>query len=493
MKRRTFRTTAIVCSLVVISGCASRLDRAEIVAAQQGAPATQGVGAQTGVDPSAIGGVAPGTDTGAAQPGAPAATGGPAAAPGATGTAPGTGAAGPATGAAGSTSGSTGAKGNTGSAGATGNTAKANGLPINIGFVGSITGLYGTSFRPVLTAVQANLTDLNSRGGINGHPVKLIVADDAGDPSTYVAQIRRMVEIDKVLAFVGNTHGASLSQAAIAYVESKQIPILDGDDSNLLAPTSPMIFGFGAAGLGLNGTEFAAARDLVGKGKKAGFISCQEVQQCADYAAGFAEYSKKAGFTPVFAGRASLTAPDFTANCLQARNADAEILFLRIDINSVKRIARYCSRQGYKPIYVTAPVLTDPSYPSNPAFDKIITPSQQFPFISERLAEEKRFRSVMSKAIAVDQIFAAHAQGWNVANIFAEAVKRGITPDGTPATEGILKGLWSFKNETLDGTSQPLTYVKGKPPAHLANVCAFPMQIQNGKWTAPFGNKPSCL
>lgn len=498
MKRRTFRTTAIVCSLVVLSGCASRLDRTEIVAAQTGgAPVAAGAGVQAGVDPSTIGGTAPGTapgtDTGAgAVPGTDAGTAAPAAGPGQAGTAPGTGGAGPAASPGGTTTNSTGSKGNTGTGGAA-PAAKANNLPITVGFIGSITGLYGTSFRPVLNAIQANLTDLNARGGINGHPVKLIVADDAGDPSTYVAQVRRMVESDKVLAFVGNTHAASLSQAAINYIESKQIPVLDGDDSNLLAPTSHMIFGFGAAGLGLNGTEFAAARDLVGKGKKAGFISCQEVQQCADYAAGFAEYSKKAGFTPVFAGRASLTAPDFTANCLQARNANAEVLFLRIDINSVKRIARDCSRQGYKPIYVTAPVLTDPSYPANPAFDKIITPSQQFPFINEKLSEEKRFRSVMSRVIAADQIFAAHAQGWNVANIFAEAVTRGIAPDATPTTEGILKGLWSFKNVTLDGTSQPLTYVKGKPPAHLANVCAFPMQIQNGKWTAPFGNKPSCL
>ena len=60
------------------------------------------------------------------------------------------------------------------------------------------------------------------------------------DPATYLAQLRRMVEGDHVLAFVGNTHAASLSQAAIQFVESKNIPILDGDDSHLLAPTSRM-------------------------------------------------------------------------------------------------------------------------------------------------------------------------------------------------------------------------------------------------------------
>ena len=482
MNRRTVQITAVACGLVLLSGCASRLDRAEIIAVQQGAPVTQGseATAVTGATgPSPTGTVPAGTtDTGVATaPGTATTTG-------TTGTTP-----------AAATSTAAPASGTKPKPGAVTATAGGlpNHLPIKVGFVGSITGLYGTSFRPLLNAIQANLTDLNARGGINGHPVQLIVADDGGDPATYLAQLRRMVEGDKVLAFVGNTHAASLSQAAIQYVESRNIPILDGDDSHLLAPTSRMIFGFGASGIALNGTEFAAARDLLGKGKKVGFISCQEVQQCSDYATTFPDFSAKAGFTPVFAGRASLTAPDFTANCLQARNAGAEVLFLRIDINSVKRIARDCSRQGYKPAYVTAPVLTDPSSPSNPAMDRLITPSQQFPFINDSLPEEKRFRETLLKSMPLDQIFAAHAQGWNVADIFAEAVKRAIAPDATPSTALILKGLWSFKNETLGGTSQPLTYVQGKPPAHVNNMCSFPMQIIGGKWTAPKGNKASCL
>lgn len=489
MKRQTRRTTAIVCGLVLLSGCASRLDRAEIVVAQQGAATTAGLG--TAADPNTAGGVVPGTDAGAAAGAVDTGTG--AVVPGAP-TAPGT-AVGGTTPAAGATSDPAGTKGKpagAGAAGGSGSQAVANHVPITVGFVGSITGLYGTSFRPVLTAIQANVTDLNSRGGINGHPVKLIVADDGGDPANYLALIRRMVEQDKVLAFVGNTHGASLSQAAMDYVEAKSIPILDGDDSHVLAPTSPMIFGFGAAGIALNGTEFAAARDLLGKGKKVGFISCQEVQQCSDYATTFPDFSAKAGFTPVFAGRASLTAPDFTANCLQARNSGAEVLFLRIDINSIKRMGRDCSRQGYKPTYVTAPVLTDPSSPGNPAMDQLITPSQQFPFINSGLPEEKRFRSVLARTVPLDQIFAAHAQGWNVANIFAKAAQ-AIAPDATPSTALLLKGLYTFKNETLGGLAQPLTYVQGKPPAHVNNMCAFPMQVIGGKWTAPKGNKLSCL
>jgi len=481
MNRLTRRTPAILCGLLLLGGCASSLSRAEIVAAQQGAPVTAALAGTTDAGPVVIDTGAPnpaavGTAvSGAAGPAVTAVTD-PAAAPGKAAPAAATGG-GKATGPA---------------AGHGPVVAPANHLPITVGFVGSITGLYGTSFRPVLTAIQANLTDLTSRGGINGHPIKLVVSDDGGDPAIYLAQLRRMVEQDKVLGFVGNTHGASLSQAAVDYVQAKGIPILDGDDSNLLAPTSPMIFGFGAAGIALNGTEFAAARDLLGKGRKVGFISCQEVQQCSDYATTFSGFSAKAGFTPVFAGRASLTAPDFTANCLQARSAGAQVLFLRIDINSVKRIARDCSRQGYKPTYVTAPVLSDPSSPTNPAMDGLIIPSQQFPFIDNTLPEEKRFRSVLLATVGLDQIFAAHAQGWNVADIFAKAAQ-SIAPDAIPSTALLLKGLYTFKNETLGGTSQPLTYVPGKPPAHVNNMCAFPMQIVGGKWTAPRGNKPSCL
>jgi branched-chain amino acid transport system substrate-binding protein len=94
--------------------------------------------------------------------------------------------------------------------------------------------------------------------------------------------------------------------------------------------------------------------------------------------------------------------------------------------------------------------------------------------------------------VGLDQIFAAHAQGWNVADIFAKAAQ-SIAPDATPSTALLLKGLYTFKSETLGGTSQPLTYVPGKPPAHVNNMCAFPMQVVDGKWTAPRGNKPSCL
>lgn len=480
MPSLTRRTAAVVCGTLILSGCASRLDRAEIIAAQQGVPpaalsAAAPAGAAlpsapgSGTTPaiSATDGSALGVSEPAAVPGNTAGTAGakatpPPAAPGVR----------PAPGAAAA--------------------AKPNGLPLTVGFVGSITGLYGTVFRPVLDGIQIHVADINARGGINGHPIRLVVADDGADPATYVAHLRRLVEQEKVIAFVGNTDGATLSKAAIAYVESKKVPILDGDNTNTLVGTSPMVFPYGAGGLALNGAEFGAAAEVVGKGAKIGYLSCQEVQQCADYAQTFAGFAARAGLTPVYGGRSSVTAPDFTASCLQARNAGVEVLFLRFDTNSVKRIARDCSRQGFKPRYVMAGGLADTTFLENPALEGAILPSQVFPFIDTTTTAGKDFRAAMLRTRPAAEIVAANAHGWAVVSIFAKAAE-AIAPDATPDTDQVLKGLYTFKDERLGGQTQPITYTPGKPPAFAGRSCYFLMVIASSAWSAPQGTKVSCL
>jgi branched-chain amino acid transport system substrate-binding protein len=482
MTPKPARALALVaCVAVTVTGCASRLDRKVIVDSlgNENASANGTTGGTGGADAGSAS--ASGT-TGRTSSAGGTSTSGTSGSTGSTGTA-GTGAG------SSSTTGTT--TSGTSGTGVQGQT-KASGLPITVGFVGSITGLYGTVFKPVLDGIQIHIADINSRGGVNGHPVKLIVADDGADPANYQSQLRTMVEQDHVVAFVGNTDGATLSKAAIQYVESKSVPIIDGDDSNTLVGTSRMIFTFGAAGTQLNGAEFGVTRDLAGKGQKIGYISCQEVQQCSDYATTFNGFASRAGLQPVYAGRASLTAPDFTQNCLQARNAGVQVLFIRMDTNSVKRIARDCSRQGFKPKYAMATSLTDASFPSNPALEGAVVGSQSFPFINSNTPEERRFQTAMRRNRPADQITPGNAQGWIAASIFEKAAA-SIAPDATPSSALMLKGLYTFKGERLGGQTQALTFVPGKPPAHANKPCYFPMLLTGGKWTAPKGDAVSCL
>ena len=44
----------------------------------------------------------------------------------------------------------------------------------------------------------------NAQGGVSGHPVSAIFADDGGDPARHRAAVQKMVEQDKVVAFVAD-------------------------------------------------------------------------------------------------------------------------------------------------------------------------------------------------------------------------------------------------------------------------------------------------
>ena len=50
---------------------------------------------------------------------------------------------------------------------------------------------------------------------------------------------------------------------------------------------------------------------------------------------------------------------------------------------------------------------------------------------------------------------------------------------GKAAPADVLKGLYTFKNETVGGLTPPLNYVKGKP---TFITCWFPQQIKSGKF-----------
>ncbi len=345
--------------------------------------------------------------------------------------------------------------------------------------------------KPILDGIQIKIAALNRDGGINGHPIELVVADDNGDPAVHLSRLRQLFEKEKVIGFV-NMPAATLSKASLDYLESKSVPYIDTDGSNTLAGSSPMSFTMGSSAAALNGAEFSAVSTLTGPGPKVGYIVCLEVQQCADYADSFAAFAKRAGLTPVYGAKATLTSPDFTQNCLQARSAGAEFIFIRADPNSIKRIARDCSRQGYLPRYVFAGGTTDATFPGTPGLQGAIIPSQVFPFTATDSPEAKRFQAEMIKTRTVDQIIAGNALGWVAAGVLAKALGQ-IGPADTPATPGLLKGLWMFKNERLGGSSLPLTYAQGSLPDHATRSCSFPMTITDGRWVAPKGNAFSCL
>src|SRR4051812_4212965 len=68
-----------------------------------------------------------------------------------------------------------------------------------VGVSAAMTGPAAATYAPVVEAMRAYLDHVNSKGGINGKPVQLVVLDDSAEPSRAAANAKRLLSQDKVV------------------------------------------------------------------------------------------------------------------------------------------------------------------------------------------------------------------------------------------------------------------------------------------------------
>jgi len=95
--------------------------------------------------------------------------------------------------------------------------------PYKIGAVFSITG--GASFlgEPEKKTAEMIRDEINKQGGINGHPIELIILDDETDPTKSNLAVMKLVK--EVPVVIGpSTSGPSLAVVGVA--EEAQVPLI---------------------------------------------------------------------------------------------------------------------------------------------------------------------------------------------------------------------------------------------------------------------------
>jgi branched-chain amino acid transport system substrate-binding protein len=97
-----------------------------------------------------------------------------------------------------------------------GASAQASREPYKIGIILPMTGPtadYGADFYHGAVLAEE---EINASGGINGRPVKLVLADSKNQPKDGVAEFRKLVEIDKVPAIISTMTGVIVAQFGIS-------------------------------------------------------------------------------------------------------------------------------------------------------------------------------------------------------------------------------------------------------------------------------------
>ena len=110
--------------------------------------------------------------------------------------------------------------------------------PYKLGLITSMTGFMAPMGTGVRDASVVAVDKINKGGGINGHPVKLIMYDDASDPSKGVLSIKKLIEEDKALAVTGPlSTGIAIPCATIA--EQSGIPMFAQNSSSWAVAEKP--------------------------------------------------------------------------------------------------------------------------------------------------------------------------------------------------------------------------------------------------------------
>ncbi|MFG3022386.1 ABC transporter substrate-binding protein [Streptomyces sp. NPDC048254] len=360
------------------------------------------------------------------------------------------------------------------------------GTPIVIGSVGHFSGFAGATSKSSPDAVSAWAQWTNDNGGINGHPVKVVVKDDQADPAKSLAAVKSLVEQDKVIALVGS-HEAGLESVWEKYAAGKGIPVLGGSSNSTAFETNPLFFPTAQTGANYVALWTNAAK-LAGH-DKVGAIGCAEVPACQNLFSLVKSAAPKSGVTFAAGLAISASAPSYTSQCLSLRGKGVEAVITATSQEVTNRFVSDCAKQGYKPLFMIPGQSYQPDVAENPAYEGAYLANDSFDWFADDAAA-KQFRETMSVYSPDSPLNTSATAGWASAVMFGKALAEATS--APPTSADVIKGLLARPaKDTLDGMIPPTTYHEGKPATVAA--CGWYAQIKGGKLTAPHGTKAICL
>jgi branched-chain amino acid transport system substrate-binding protein len=343
------------------------------------------------------------------------------------------------------------------------------GSPVRIGAVGTLSGVGGPALQKIWVGLSIWVAWVNTHGGVAGHPVELIRVDDGGDPGRYATAVRRLVEEEHVVAFVGSIAPLTFS-AATSVLEQHGVPAIGGDSSEPGWFASPMAFPIASYLVPAGRPLGVWGPTGLGKKKAATFhLSEAEVARLRTQA--FEDGWKAHGGQVLVSQAVSIATVDYTSEVIQAKDAGAQVVLLDLDEASCQRFWSAARRQQYRPIYLPTgcggPAIDQASdqtygnaYYSNA--HKPIVPGAS-PVADEYIAAAKRFGGP-----DVDLTLAARE--WFSGEVFERAVVAG----GGITSAAIVAGLRKLHDETLGG----LIPAQSWPPGpHKAGTCGVVIGI----------------
>ncbi len=488
--RVRFRRSALAIAsalLLLTTGCGNRVPHADVVAAGNG------------YGPVDLPPGAAGPASGAAAPGATAAAPG-STAPGAPAAAPGTAdnplaPAGVPGGATPGAAGPSGIKNGAPASGAAAAPCPSALSPIVLGQTLASSGLVGAAYAGMRPGLAAWAKDVNSRGGVQCHPIQLIQLDDGSDPARVAANWNTLIHDRGAVAMVGA--GVSIAIKSLrSSAERDRVPVVGGDGTAQDWIQSPYLFPVGTAPLAAyDGAVVDAARSATNGAPKAGMLYCVEASICSDLKNNHPIAAKRAGAALGPVQPISLTQPDFSSECQTMKAAGVNVIFLAMDGSAGIRTARSCAGLNYYPTFATAAIAVSAAAAADAGLrrNKTFLGSSIVPYTLNDSPGLQAFHQAMQRYAPTTKEDQLTLLGWASGKLFEAALAKVATEAraGNVTTQLILKGLWQLKNERLDGLSPGATFTENAPAKALD--CYYGLRLDESGFAAVRGSTLVCF
>ena len=372
-----------------------------------------------------------------------------------------------------------------GGGGATASAPALTGSPIKIGLIVELTGAQASSGDQGGTVAPAWAKWVNANGGINGHPVEIVTADDGGDPAKAQAAEKKLVDQDNVLAIVVATdtlvsvYDGDAVKNGVAVVGGTSNGADWFQKAGMFAPTTDVVSG--VIDQMLVAKQVAHATHFAN-------LYCAEAAACAQ-ATGLqqpqaAKFGLKYSAAPV-----SATATSYTAQCLQLQQSGADYLQLNIAAAVGAKFIQDCQAQNYNPTWGTSEQAIGPEL-LKVKDATMYGPAYIFPSVASSPAVQT-FVDAMTK-YASDKNWREGSASYTWVGL--ELIRKALASAGaSPTRADVLAGLNSIKDDDLGGLlPNKVTFTVGKPVPFGGHPCAFVVGIKDGKTIAPNGLTPLC-
>jgi branched-chain amino acid transport system substrate-binding protein len=360
---------------------------------------------------------------------------------------------------------------------------------MKIGLICSCSGAFGAPLVAAEDVYKAWANATNAAGGIQGHPVQLVSMNDGGTPGTAITDINSMIS-QHVVAI------ADMSDADEAWesiVQQAQVPVVGVETTDAPFYKNPDFYPEAQTGDSLIYASADVAK--VAGAKSLEFFYCAESPSCGADVPLVKSAGQQLGLSTSSAA-VSLTAPNYTAQCVAADQAHVDALLLATGAPQIVRFGSNCSQQGYNPTYVVeGPVFNEDLFDNAAGLkESLWAPFSTLPYFSTE-------PEVAAMTDAVNKYYPGLIQNSNVwvensvlswvSGVLLQhgAQAGGLKASDTPSAAEVVKGLESLHGDTLNGWSPPLTFTAGQP--HSVD-CWFTLQVKNGNASLIDGGKTTC-